>query len=558
MKKRIVFGLLALLLSFSFLLTSCDEVDVEIPQIPAIPVNPPVNPPVTPPETGTFVAVTNITSVFVLTIQAGGSIPLDGTVEPGTATNKTIVWSLASAGTTGASLTGNMLSVPNAGTVKVTATVVNGLTESSNYTKDFDIVVSEEEGNQFTAVTDINGTFALNGVSGTPITLGGTALPNEATNKAPINWSETNRASTISSVVIDGNTLTVIGSGNVTVTGTIANGAAEGTPYTKPFTINFFAPVTGIDGVTSGAAEGAPILLTGSVEPSYATNQAITWSLVSAGTTGSSLNGSTLTAPTNAGTIRVKATIVNGLAAGSNYEEEFNIVVTSDFVAVTSITRNFAETGITGTAIPLNVSVVPGNATNTSIGWSVLTQGGTGSVISNNSLTASNAGVVTIRASITGGGAGRVDFTADFNVTITQAFVAITNISGVATSGVVGTPLTLNGTINPSHANAFGTAITWSVQSAGSTGATISGNTLTATNSGTVTVRAAVANGLTATTPYTQDFNITIAPAQVSNPRIIPVSAAPVRDAAPSTVSINMGSGAHYTAGPGLSASGQQ
>jgi len=86
-------------------------------------------------------------------------------------------------------------------------------------------------------------------------------------------------------------------------------------------------------------------------------------------------------------------------------------------------------------------------------------------------------------------------------------FVAVTSITGVPTSGTEG-PLTLAGTVNP--ANATNKAITWSRVSAGTTGANISGNTLTTTAAGTVTVRATIANGLGQGTPYTQDFSITI------------------------------------------------
>jgi hypothetical protein len=86
--------------------------------------------------------------------------------------------------------------------------------------------------------------------------------------------------------------------------------------------------------------------------------------------------------------------------------------------------------------------------------------------------------------------------------------VAVTGISGVPTSGTAGTPLTLTGTVAPD--NATNKTIVWTVKSAGTTGATISGNTLSAAASGTVTVTATIANGKTASTPYTQDFSITI------------------------------------------------
>ncbi|MCL2416690.1 MAG: leucine-rich repeat protein [Bacteroidales bacterium] len=87
-------------------------------------------------------------------------------------------------------------------------------------------------------------------------------------------------------------------------------------------------------------------------------------------------------------------------------------------------------------------------------------------------------------------------------------FVAVANITNVPTTATAGTPLTLTGTVNPS--DAINQTIVWSVQDAGTTGATINGNTLNTTSAGTVTVRATIANGATATTDFTQDFNITV------------------------------------------------
>jgi hypothetical protein len=59
------------------------------------------------------------------------------------------VWNVRTTGTTAEnpSITGNSLSVTGVGTVWVTATITNGLTASSNYTKDFSITMSMETGN---------------------------------------------------------------------------------------------------------------------------------------------------------------------------------------------------------------------------------------------------------------------------------------------------------------------------------------------------------------------------------------------------------------------------
>ena len=96
-----------------------------------------------------------------------------------------------------------------------------------------------------------------------------------------------------------------------------------------------------------------------------------------------------------------------------------------------------------------------------------------------------------------------------------DGFVAVNNITNVPTSGTVGN-LTLTGTVNPS--NATNQTIVWSVVNlvvnsvvdVETTGATISGNTLTTTAAGTVLVRATIINGVNRITNYTQLFDITI------------------------------------------------
>jgi hypothetical protein len=116
-----------------------------------------------------------------------------------------------------------------------------------------------------------------------------------------------------------------------------------------------------------------------------------------------------------------------------------------------------------------------------------------------------------ISGTITVGGGVTIDGPGTITPVVT--FVAVTGITGVPTSAAVGS-LTLAGTVVP--ANATNKTIAWIVKSAGSTGATISGSTLTTTSTGTVTVTATIANGKTASTAYTQDFDINITGGSVS------------------------------------------
>ncbi|MDR0334447.1 MAG: hypothetical protein LBH69_00975, partial [Methanomassiliicoccaceae archaeon] len=71
-------------------------------------------------------------------------------------------------------------------------------------------------------------------------------------------------------------------------------------------------------------------------------------------------------------------------------------------------------------------------------------------------------------------------------------FVPVTNITGIPTSTTVGS-FNLTGTAAPSDAT--NQNIMWSVKNAGTTGASVSGNTLTTTAPGTVTITATIYGG---------------------------------------------------------------
>jgi hypothetical protein len=84
--------------------------------------------------------------------------------------------------------------------------------------------------------------------------------------------------------------------------------------------------VTNITNLPDAATVGEPLILTGKVIPEDATNQTITWSIESVGTTGATITGNIFTA-TGVGIAKVKATIANGAAEGEDYTQTFEITV---------------------------------------------------------------------------------------------------------------------------------------------------------------------------------------------------------------------------------------
>jgi hypothetical protein len=163
------------------------------------------------------------------------------------------------------------------------------------------------------------------------------------------------------------------------------------------------------------------------------------------------------------------------------------------FVPVTSITA-IPTTGTVGTGLTLTGTVNPSNATNRNITWSIVTAGSTGATITGgNTLRATSAGTVTVRATINNGLAQGSNYTRTATITFSGAFVPVTGIINVPSLGTVGTPHTLTGTVTPE--NATNKTIVWTIENAGSTGATISGNQLRATSAGGVVIRATIRNG---------------------------------------------------------------
>jgi hypothetical protein len=152
-------------------------------------------------------------------------------------------------------------------------------------------------------------------------------------------------------------------------------------------------------------------------------------------------------------------------------------------------------------------------------------------------------------ATVTVNGGNGISETFDVAFTVFNAtFIAVTDITDVPATATVGTDLKLTATVNP--ANATNRTIDWNIANAGTTGAAISGNTLSAVAAGTVIVRATIVNGVAAGTDFTKDFSITVNAvsysihiAGLSNGSI---SAAPAQAAAGETVTLTVSPNSGY------------
>jgi uncharacterized repeat protein (TIGR02543 family) len=73
------------------------------------------------------------------------SLTLTSAVTPYYASNTNIIWEVTNAGTTDASIIGNVFNAETAGTAEITATIKNGLAIGQNYTQIFNITVVESD-----------------------------------------------------------------------------------------------------------------------------------------------------------------------------------------------------------------------------------------------------------------------------------------------------------------------------------------------------------------------------------------------------------------------------
>jgi endo-1,4-beta-xylanase len=496
-------------------------------------------------ETGNgslFVAVAGIELDGPSKGTVGINLTLKGKVTPPDAANQTIVWSVKSAGTTGAAISnGNTLSATGPGDVVVTATIANGKAAETPYTKDFPINITET----FVPVTGITFTGPTSGTAGQPLILSGKVTPSDASDRTIV-WSvvkedpdetETETGAEIE-ISEDGDVLLLTTvPGDVMVTATIANGKAVGTPYTQNFPIAIkFVPVEKITDVPTRGAARIDLILRGKVTPDNAANQTIVWSVKSAGTTTGaeieiSENGDRLLT-TGPGDVVVTATIADGKAVGDDYTQDFPIIISQTLVPVENIT----DVPTSWTMNPeeplaflaLSGKIFPPEASDQKIVWTVKDLGGTkASIIEGYKLSTVSPGKVVVTATIANGKGIRVPYTQDFPIYIVKVFVPVGNITGVPTSGTAGQPLILSGKVTPD--NATNRTIVWSVTDQGGTGAAISESgdmlSLSTTGKGTVKVTATIANGKAVdgeTEDYTQDFPITIGFVPVTGITVVP------------------------------------
>jgi uncharacterized protein YjdB len=257
--KKALFGIMACLALFSFVLTGCDDL------VGAVKGK----------------DVTGITlDKTTLALTVGGTGTLIATIVPADADNKNVTWSSSNTGV--ATVTGGVVTGVGAGTATIIAASVNGLQANC--------AVTVTGGNVPPADTAVTGvtldktTLELGVGKGAKLTA--TVAPADATNKA-VTWSSDNTAV----ATVNGGVVTGVAAGTATITVTTADGNKTTTcPVTVtadgggedpddlvPDTAKAVNAVT-LDKQTLPIEVGKTGTLTPTIAPADATNKAVTWS----------------------------------------------------------------------------------------------------------------------------------------------------------------------------------------------------------------------------------------------------------------------------------------
>jgi uncharacterized repeat protein (TIGR02543 family) len=246
-----------------------------------------------------------------------------------------------------------------------------------------------------------------------------------------------------------------------------------------------------VSGITvTGAGSSTNVIITESLQmnanvlPVDATDKAVSWSVMN-GTGNATIDTTGLLTGVALGTVTVKATANDA----SGVEGTLVLTVIEPPVLITDITvtgAGAATNVISGQTLQMEAMVLPANATDKTVTWSVINGTGTASIDPNGLLNAVNVGNVTVKATANdaSGVEGTVEITID---PILVTGITVTG-EGSATMVVNGQTLQMNAVVTP--ANVTDSSVTWSViDNSGS--ATIDQNgLLTGTGFGTVTVKA--------------------------------------------------------------------
>jgi uncharacterized protein YjdB len=251
--------------------------------------------------------------------------------------------------------------------------------------------------------------------------------------------------------------------------------------------------VSGHGGATSISTDKGSLQMEASIIPDYASNKGVTWSISNGNEFASISTSGLLTAKKN-GMVTIKAQANDGSGIFGTKE----ITITNQITKVSSITvtgfNNATNISIEKGTLQLQAAVLPVDATDKTVTWSISAGESLATISPNGLLSALKNGNVTVKA-LAGDGTG---IYGTLVITLTNQGPKVTSVKIKSVSGdsIINTD---NGTLqliaDILPVDAFNKAITWSI-SIGDTLASISTDgLLTAIKNGKVVVKAKANDG---------------------------------------------------------------
>jgi len=362
------------------------------------------------PVTG--IIITGASGASIIT-SVNGTLQLNASVLPANSTNKSVTWTITN-GTGLATIDSTgLVTALAAGIVTAMATANDGSGISGSLAVTISAQLIPVTG---ITVTGTGGETTISSDNGN-LQLIAEVLPVDATGKTVI-WSLVNVSG--QAVISPSGMVTAIGNGTVKAIAT----ANDGSGIFGALDIIITNQVVLVSSITVTSAGGGSIIkinegtlqLNAAILPLNSTNQSVNWSILNI--TGKATISSTgLVTAVGNGTVTARATA----ADGSTIYGALDITISGQMIHVQNITVT-AENG-TNTitdhngSLQLNASILPSNATQKSVTWSMVTGSGLASINSTGLVTAVDNGLVTAQATANDGSGvyGTMDISIDLS-----------------------------------------------------------------------------------------------------------------------------------------------